>query len=186
MRFAMRLKGAVGFSTGNSWTSRLIRWFTRSQYSHAFIVVTDGKGKDEPPLVMEATRRGVVVGPITKYTANWSERRVTLFMPKTDRINIHAAVDKMWSYVGIRYGFLALAGLALRLLLQRLGIRIGNPIGIGMICSECQFLFLRQLPELSDLKNWDRDEVTPEDLFRYVTTDKSCQFDPVDVKLVNL
>lgn len=51
---------SIGFSTNpKSWISRAIRWFTKSQYSHAFLVVTDVPGLGE--FIVQADTGGVEV-----------------------------------------------------------------------------------------------------------------------------
>jgi hypothetical protein len=56
----------IGFSTDpKSWISRLIRWFTKSKYSHAFLLIPD-----EPilgPCVMQADSGGVEITSFSRF-----------------------------------------------------------------------------------------------------------------------
>lgn len=53
------MKIKVGFSTTNSWWSRLIRWFTEAQVSHSYVRIYDEYLKT--PLIIHADIPGVIV-----------------------------------------------------------------------------------------------------------------------------
>lgn len=140
-----RIKGSAGFSVGEGFLIPPTQWATNPEDStvprelvptHAFLVVTDHEGPDDPALVLEMTMKGGIVRPITHYLD--PARRLQLYLPLTgSRRTIHDGIDYAWDYVGESYGYLQWLGLVIVTLLRRLGWKnLRNPFPWGAVCTE--------------------------------------------------
>lgn len=159
--------GAVGFETERrSFISRAIRWFTRSRWSHVFLVLPEDPVTREREIV-EASFRGVYKDSIAKYRKRGIQTRIFLVdADMEDRID--ALADRLTN-VGARYGFLQVLGFALILPLRWIGVRVRNPLTGGYVCSEFVLGYLRELelnPRAFD--DLDKDSTTPADLFTII------------------
>ena len=161
------MKGVVGSSRSNSWISKVIRWFRDAKVSHTFIII-NGRG-DEPLFVLEAGKREVLIVPFEQRYCN---DYVELYAPLVNYNKVNSAVDKVLPYIEKRYGYLQILGFALVSLLKKIGIKIKNPIGTGIICSELVLLYLREL-ELAEFKKLNRDTIAPDDLLQIIQKSKN-------------
>jgi hypothetical protein len=167
------LLGAIGFETDRaSWISKIIRFFTRSQWSHVFIVAAEDlvTGKRE---ILEADWQGIQKAFLDKYQGK--HIKVALYqvnLPLTQRIDALAACMTL---VGRSYGYLQLVGLALILPLRWVGIYKTNPISSGRVCSELALRYLQQLEVDYRFEQMDRDSTTPQDLFAIIEEHEAFQ-----------
>jgi hypothetical protein len=156
------VKGAIGFSASKSWVSKVIRWFTRSDWSHTFIVIGEIEGV---VLISEADWRGVQVARLDKYVGKC---KVQIWEPPygvATQQMVADAVRESLRRIESRYGFLQLVGFIPVILARRfLGMKIPNPAKGGTICSEHCLRHLRILHPMGPWASMNRDAASPEDI----------------------
>ena len=158
----------IAFSTTNSLLSRAIRWFTRSEVSHAIITFRDDTlGK---VFVMEANGRGFMLVP-------WSKWRTHNTMIARYRVGVEPELQleslrSLAEMLGAEYDYKSLFAF----LLRRFSSRMKNPLDSSnkLICSEAVAKFLYgtlhdDMKVFSDYGTW-----TPEDLLKEAR--KRCVF----------
>jgi len=121
----------IGFSTGTGLVSRIIRWFTRSTVSHAWILYFDQEfGCD---CILEATAEGFRIQSFEKFRSE--NRIIATFTPK---IVLTPGFKSMAAWLGAYYDFGGLFGMAWVLLGRWLRRRWRNPLASSrtMFCSE--------------------------------------------------
>lgn len=94
----------VGFSTSGSLVSRLIRWLTRSDVSHAFLLIDDALFGQ--PMVMEAIDSGVSL--VTLKTFRKTNQIVTVLQPP---VTLESSVRRAADWLGEHYAFEGLFGM---------------------------------------------------------------------------
>ena len=162
------MTGAIGFETNNrNWVSRLIRWFTQSEWSHVFIVLPPDpvSGRRE---ILEANASGISKRFLDKY--HKPHLSYILYQPDTTKERVDGALEQCLRLVGRSYGFLQYLGYIPMMLLRRVGIRINNPISAGRVCSELGLRYLQLLQIEPAFEPLDRDSVTPQDLIDVLET----------------
>lgn len=167
-------RGAIGFSKKRrNWVSRIIAWFTRSRWSHTFIVF-----QDHPEvLVLEAGTYQVQLVPITKYAS--SSYDVAYFVPEHVPVEqVEIGIKKAGTKIEASYGWLQLAGFIPVVFFKRiLGMKISNPARGGIVCSELVLQYLRGIDPGGKWDAMDKNAVSPEDLFSELVSDQ--RFVPV-------
>lgn len=156
------MKGDIFFSASNSWISKAIRWFTKSNVSHTGIIINNQKRK----LVLEAATRQV---HITTYDKHYKKGYIEIYRPKIDEKMVDKAIDCVISkHLEKPYGYLQLLGFAIVCLLKRIGIKIKNPLKMHSICSEVSRDYGAFLPLSEKAKQefakLDPDTTSPDDL----------------------
>lgn len=158
----MFMKGAIGFSRQKgSWLSKAIRWFTRSKWSHTFIIY-----QVEPEiLVAEAGTFEVKLVPITKYES--SKYVTTFFFPELIPVtDIEAGIKRARKEIEKPYGWFQILGFIPVVVLKRLlGLKIKNPMRGGVICSELVLECLRGMEPHKHWGSFQKDSVSPEDIY---------------------
>jgi len=121
----------VGFSTSRSLVSRIIRAFTRSPVSHAFLVVDDSFFG--LPLVMEADRNGFVLVPFKGYAD--AHQVVALFEPLYP---LETGVKLAAEWLGTRYDYVGVLGMFFVVVGRWFGRKVRNPLvsSRAVFCSE--------------------------------------------------
>jgi len=161
-------KGSIGFSTSKSSISWLIKWFTKSEWSHCF--VTTGHMCDIPFLA-EATFPRLRVAPLSFFQSK-NQRFELWDIRGIDEEIKRLALVKLFSLIGTRYGTGQLITASIPVMLKKIGIKAGNPIGVGIVCSEFDMMFLTEIGfDLSSLK---KNTVEPEDIYRIISAHKDC------------
>lgn len=155
------VRGTIGFCTNRrSFISKVIRWFTRSRWSHTYVI----RQTDPDILVLEAGKYQVQIVPITKYES--SKYQNVFFVPEGFKsediaLGLMAAGDK----IEANYGWLQLVGNIPVIIMKRLfGMKISNPSKGGIVCSELVLQYLRGLDPTGPWRSLDRNTVSPEDL----------------------
>lgn len=154
------LQGVIGFSSKKAnWLSRTIRWFTRSKWSHCFLVYQTG----QEVLVAEAGTFTVQLIPITKYQ---SHTYATEFFAPTglSAENLEKGIARIRGLIERTYGWVQLAGFVPMIALRKMGFKVSNPACGGIICSELVLLFLEVADPEGGWDKMDRNAVTPEDI----------------------
>lgn len=147
---------SVGFSTGNDWISKIIRFFTRSPASHTFIKF-DLYGKE---WVIEAGMFGVVIVPMTKWIR--TSQLVAMYpLPEAQP----EAVVKAMEDLGTPYDFGGLVGFIGPMVAKWFKLKWKNPFSSSkaMVCSD---LVIRTLQEIGieGADQFDPENTTPEDV----------------------
>lgn len=157
------MKGAIGFCRKkDSFISKAIRWFTRSDWSHTYIIYQD----NPEVLVVEAGTFQVQLTPITKYES--TKYSNVFFVPRhVDVSLIERGVKKVREKIEATYGWLQILGFIPVVIAKRLlFMKISNPARAGVICSELVLIYLRELEPGGPWDSMDRNAVSPEDLYQ--------------------
>jgi len=145
----------VCFSTTSGKFSRLIRWFTRSNVSHALLTFRDETLNKV--FVMEANGRGFMLVPWSKWKRhNQVVARYKLLADKDVQL---ASLRTLSSSLGAEYDYIGILGFLLRRFFKRMANPFDNPT--KMFCSEvvAQFLLKAGFPRFDSPETW-----TPQDL----------------------
>jgi hypothetical protein len=158
----------VGFSTTNTLLSRIIRRFTGSRVSHAFLVYQDVDFDRE--MIMEAAGAGFRIVPLDRFRRH--NRVVAIFTPRhpIDE-GLRAAVD----WLGESYDAGGLVGMALLLAGRWLKVRLRRRNFLArsraLFCSEA----VARACRASRYPGFDLDPetTTPQDLFAFFEAESS-------------
>jgi hypothetical protein len=151
----------IGFSTTNALLSRIIRRFTKSRVSHAFLVYWDVDFARD--MVMEAMGRGFRIVPLDKFRRH--NDVVGVFTPRHPiERGLRCAVD----WLGTDYDARGLIGMALVVVARWFTLRRRrNPFGTSraLFCSEA----VARACVWSDYPGFtlDPEATTPQDLFDF-------------------
>jgi len=161
-------KGSIGFSASKGFLGGLIKYFTKSKWSHCF--VTTG-AMCKVLFLAEATYPRLRVAPLSFFQdvnqrfELWDIRGISL---ETKRL----ALEKLFGLIGSRYGVAQLFTTAIPVILKKFGIKAGNPIGAGIVCSEFDLLFLSEIG--FDITSLNRNTVSPEDIYKMISAHPNC------------
>jgi hypothetical protein len=148
---------SIGFSTSNSWVSRIVRWFTKSIASHSFIMF-DWLGQQ---WVLASEWDGVKIVPLPTFLAQKNIIVKVFDMPEITMDELKLALDD----TGVNYDYSGLFGAMFPIFGTWLRMKWHNPWNDpkAMFCSEFITIWLKQLgyPATS---NVDPADVTPERL----------------------
>jgi hypothetical protein len=156
------MNNRVGFSTTTSWISRLIRAFTKSRVSHAWLLYYDEDfGRD---MVMESTLEGFRIVPYDKFAAQ--NKVVAIFKPE-DQYAFNQGFLKIIDWLGTAYDFRGLFGMLWVLMGRFMKKKFRNPMGNAhtMFCSE---VIVRVMERYPDTEFLDPEGVSPEDLMHHM------------------
>jgi MYXO-CTERM domain-containing protein len=153
----------IGFSTTDAILSRLVRWLTRSQVSHAFLVYFDVDFDRE--MVMEAVGAGFRIVPLDKFATH--NRIVEIVTP---RHSIDEGLRAAVEWLGESYDAPGLVGMAVLLAFRALRRRtrtmrnlIASPRAlfcseaVARACLACRYPGFDRDPETT----------TPQDLYAF-------------------
>ncbi len=154
-------RGMLGFSRNRSLLSKLIRWFTRQEWSHTFIILDYDEDVGDHKII-EASTGGVRINSLEKYREDYHVELCELSDHDTE-LGISAAE----TLLGSRYGYLQLIGYIPVVLLRRVGIPVNNALTKGVVCSELAAEFLSAV--LND-PSWKAraNETTPGDIYEAI------------------
>ncbi len=151
--------GMIGFSRSSGISSRLIRWFTRQDWSHAFIVMPE-RGEDGLPMILESDISSVSITSLGKYQKSGDHVEIATISSLNTEKGLGVAQTKL----GRTYGFFQILGFLPVLLGRRFGIPVKNSYTDGIVCSElvCFYLYGATGDE-----KWFKmkDDTTPGDLY---------------------
>jgi hypothetical protein len=151
----------VGFSTTNGLLSRLLRWITRAEVSHSFLVV-ELYGK---AWYVGAEAQGVVMMPMEKYVKK-NTIKALCEVPELndeDLAVVMGHLGEAYDYGGLLGGIFPQIG---RWFKQKWKNPWANPK--ALICSEFVTLALQEAG-LSGAEKLDPPSVTPQDLLGFLT-----------------
>lgn len=144
------MKVYIGFSTHSGIFSKLIRSFTNSEISHAFLLLDDKIGQ----VVVQAA--GLKV-----HATCYDKFREENFNIKLYPVDIPLyKINWLFRQTGKKYGMLELLGYLIILLGRKVGLKLPNMFGDGyktFVCSEL----------IANLFELDAETITPQDLLEY-------------------
>lgn len=161
-------KGSIGFSGSQTTIGKLIKWFTKSSWSHCFVMTGN---MCRIPFLVEATFPRLRAAPLNFYQSK--KQRFELWdLRGVDEETKRLALVKLFGLIGTKYGTGQLVSASIPVLLKKLGIKVGNPVGAGTVCSEFDMLFLLELG--FDLSHLKKNKVTPQDIYDVISKHKDC------------
>ncbi len=108
-------RGELLFVADDTWTSKIIRWVTKGEWSHVAIAWKDG-------LLVEAIlSKGVRLWPEIKYFSDPSTR-VGVYKVKATKAQIEVAIAFAVANLGKRYDLLGQIGILLKIFCERRGM----------------------------------------------------------------
>lgn len=148
----------IGFSTTNSPVSKVIKFFTRSKVSHAYIVF-DVAGEQ---LIIHSTQKGVNCDYYPTFAKNHTivaEYEITAD-PEKEKLALAESIKLLDQ----PYDFLSIVGFVWVLTLRAIGIKARAPFKnrSAYYCSELGLMILRKLD--MDCPGMERELTSPEDL----------------------
>ena len=152
----------IGFSTGTRMLSRIIRWFSRSSVSHAWLLYWDVDFNRD--MVLESTLEGVRIIPFDVFQKH--NKIIKVFTPS---FSLKVGWAKVGEHLGECYDFTGLLGMIFVILGRWFKRRWRNPWNStkGLFCSEFVASVL-QWSQAPNTEYWDPSIMTPEDLYEYM------------------
>lgn len=151
----------IGFSSNQKGLfPKLVRYFTRSKWSHCFAFTQDLFGE---PAIIEASLTVDVVPFKRNYLYDPDETYEIWEILNVPHPNGYLAQKAIYEkYSGTEYGFLQIP----YFMFKGLGLK-SNPFSSGIICSELVYLLLRELGGIYALSvgHLERDDVSAQDLY---------------------
>lgn len=144
---------------------RLIKWVTRSQFSHSFIIAPSMLGKE---MVIEAADSGVAMCSFDDHYRNDPDQGYRVYRFRADPALKDQAMITLFTELQTRYGYLELPWFAWRALNLLFGRDIrhqDNWSQDGTICSElaAQYISMSGFPQF--LSGFGRGSVNAQDIF---------------------
>jgi len=153
----------IGFSTSKTNPlSGLIRWVTKSQYSHCFLIVEDAFfGVD---MALEADQYGFRLVPLEQFAKQHDIRLVV-----SPVVPIDDGVKKAATWLGESYDFTGLFGMVFVMLARCLGRKWRNPLRAAhtMFCSEA-IVYVLQAANYPGAAELEPADTSPEDLAEFL------------------
>jgi len=167
----MIISGDIGFAGKRKSTfySRAVKWFTKSRWSHNFVVMPKFIGE---LCVLEA-EVNVVLRLFEKEYVEKNNDYYEVWRPKkaTPKEIVDAARESFKTDAGEIYGFMQIPWFAARSLLSRVGINLSkNWFPSGEICSETLWGYLYNLggEYRLEAEKLGENECSPQDLYDLV------------------
>ena len=157
----MAVNVKIGFSSGSRLSSRIIKFFTRSHISHAFLIIEDSfLGSD---MVMEATPGGFRLITLSQF-ARTHDIVAVFDIPHS----LEKGVRKSASWLGRKYDYLGVFGTAFVLLGRWMKLKWANPFNTKAIyCSEA-IVYILQVSNYPGALELDPASTTPADLYSFL------------------
>jgi hypothetical protein len=144
----------IVFTQSDRWGAKLIRWFTKSEWSHCLIALDDDLEGEN--LVFESTLSGGVKLSL------WSRRNDK----KRAIYNIKGqpSIKPLYPYLGKNYGYLQILGYPIAKLFK---LKY-NPFKKDYVCSEIVLRFLLE-NNYKEFNCLDLNTATPEDIYKILS-----------------
>jgi hypothetical protein len=139
----------IGFSSSNKPLAKLIRYVTKSKWSHCFVVLGEINGVQ---IIGEAKAPHIRLMPITKI-----EDEIEI-IELQDTENSELALLELLSLTGKNYGYFQLVGFLWSKLFKKV-----NPFTDNYVCSEYVALFLKSAGIFSE--DIDENNITPQEIY---------------------
>ena len=157
----MTVQVSIGFSRSRNIGSKIIRFFTRSNISHAFLILRDSfLGID---MVLEAVPGGFQLITLAAFDKN---HEIVHIIPLENLKE--SAVKKATQWLGRRYDYFGVFGTLFVLVGRWLRLRWSNPFNTKAIfCSEALVIML-QASNYPGSDALEPSSVTPADLYAFL------------------
>lgn len=142
----------IAFTTSPNWFSRAIRWFTKSQWSHCFLILDDILWQDA--LIFEASAWGVRISLWSKYASHKTE---------TFSINKICSSKCLYKFLGAKYGYFQILGD----IIAKIFRLKHNPCTKDYVCSEIVLRFLKE-NDFTEFEKLDPNLASPEDIYKII------------------
>jgi len=156
------MKVWVGFSTTNLWISRLIRWFTRSKVSHAWIAYDSTELNSVIVLEAHYTFRAIPYLLFKKQNKVIAEFEIKNGYTPAMVVACAKFLGTDYDYTGIFGGIIVSIGRWLKLKWKN---PLGNPK--AQTCSEAVLRAL-QAGQYPNANEFDPESITPQQLMEFV------------------
>lgn len=150
----------IAFTRSNGLGAKLIRWFTKSEWSHCLIVLDDDVEGES--LCLESSLSGGVKLSL------WSKHKQ--YTKKVYTIKKRTSIKPLYPYIGRNYGYLQILGYPIAKLFKLKE----NPFKKDFVCSEIvlRFLLKNKFQEFAVL---NPDIATPEDIHKLISKSSNFQ-----------
>lgn len=174
------LQGAVGFSKYKGkgfqgFLTNVVKFFTEGKFSHTFIVV---EHSSFGLLILEANGKQIVITRLSKYFEKGYEFEIWKCKEPTSKIK--ESLDYISKkFLEKQYGWLQCFGFMLIWFCKKaLFMKVNNPFGGGVVCSELVLEYLKSLG-MDEALDLDADSVSPEDI--HLIIEKSGKFQKISL-----
>lgn len=159
----------IGFSTTNGIISTLIRWFTHSKVSHAYIVFNVAGEK----LIIHSTEKGVNCDFYNRFIKN--NKIVVEYEISVSEEEEKLALAEAIKLLDQPYDFMAIAGFVWVLTCRTFGVKVKAPFKnrSAYYCSELGLMLLKKLNMACP--NMERELTSPEDLMECLDKNKKAK-----------
>ena len=162
--------GDIGFGgKRKGWYPATVRWFTKSRWSHNFVVMPPYMGEI---CVLEADLKVQLVTFQKEYVEKDADYYEIWRPTQIGKGEIYGATGKLFkSDAGEIYGFMQIPWFAVRSLLEKIGIKLSkNWFPAGEICSETPWRYLYNLggEYRVEAEKLGENECSPQDIFTLV------------------
>lgn len=150
----------IGFSTSNWWVSRLIRKYTKSEFSHCWIRYQHPYFKNGQVITAE------FLG-LTEFSIDTARRKWTNIVELTppDGVDLTESLEVIGPTLGMGYDYGSLVGRAIKTMVAWVGFKIKNPLR-NMKKDVCVDNVYRIIQAGTDnLDSVDPEEETPQSLY---------------------
>jgi hypothetical protein len=157
----------IGFSGGNGFMQRAIKFFINSEFSHSFIVVDGPNGVIS---ALETTDTRVCVTPIDrKLKENNYVKIYDVYASEDDKSQ---SIEHTFnSYSGNIYGYLSYLWFIWRWFCRLFGVEkniMWGWVSSGVTCSEVTTAYLKEIyPNI--FESMDLNAITPRELYKIIT-----------------
>ncbi len=154
----------IGFSTTNTWVSRVIRFMTGSEISHSVILYYDSFL--ERKMVLESADIGF---RLISWDSFLLDNVLVEVFPISEVYNPQEGVRKAMDWLGTSYSYRTLLGHLLMIISEKVWRKIKNPLtsANAMICSESCILMLQAIGYPGAIA-LDPQDTTPMQLLDYM------------------
>lgn len=154
------MKVAFIGTNSNSFWSKVIKYFTKSQWTHCLLILDDDV--EGEALVFESASSG---GVKLNFWSRFAHRPYEIYEIKNDT----PSLKPMYPYLGSNYGYLQFIGYGIA---KIFGLK-RNPFGKGLICSEVVLLLLKNTKYAKEFKHLDLNNTAPEDVYKVIAKSKN-------------
>lgn len=160
-------------STKDEWFPALIRWVTKSKFSHSLITIPDILGI---PMCMEASGQGVNTLRFDKGYLNNTQQEIKIYKVNVSKELKDSAIQKCLNDLEVSYGYLELPWFLWRSLNKFFGKDIkkqDNWFQNGIICSELCVSYLTYCGLGNLFKDFGNSSVNAQDLYEIIQSNPS-------------
>lgn len=137
--------------------SKLIVWFTKSNWSHCLLIPEEEFG-DDPIIIESNAYGGVRIDLLSKYDDKYN---IEIY----EELKSDNNLNPLKPYIGNKYGYFQIVGFVVSKIFKLKN----NIFGSGEICSELVLLYLLGSRSKKLFQNLQKNATSPEDLYRIIS-----------------